>query len=341
MRTLVTGHQGYIGATLCPILSNAGMEVVGLDTGYFEECVFYGSPANPRNIKKDIRDVAPEDLEGIDGIVHLAALSNDPLGDLKNGWTEDINHHGTMRLAEMAKTAGVKRFVYASSCSMYGTSGIEGAVDESAPLNPLTSYAVSKVRCEEGLSRLADDTFSPAYMRNATAFGLSERVRLDIVVNNLTAWAVTTKKIRIMSDGSPWRPLVHIEDISKAALALLEAPREKMHDQAFNIGLNSENFRVREIAEIVADVVPGCELEITGEAGADQRSYRVSFDKFDTTFPDANMGRTVRSGVEELYKAYTSEKMSYADFDGPRYIRLKQLQKLLDEQNLDGDLRWA
>lgn len=341
MRVLVTGHEGYIGVVMCELLSQNGHDVVGLDTGYFNNNDFDFTDIDATPLVKDIRDIAPADLEGIDAVIHLAALSNDPMGDLKKHLTDDINHHATLKLAKIAKNAGVSRFVYASSCSLYGVSGLTGSVTEDAPLNPLTAYAISKVRCEEGLSKLAGDGFSPTYMRNATAFGLSPRLRLDIVVNNLTAWAATTGKIKIMSDGSPWRPLVHIRDISQAALTLMTAPVEKMHDQPFNIGLNSENYRVREIAEIIGEIVPGCEIEFTGEASPDQRSYQVDFDKFHTTFPDSGLRWTVPEGVRELYDAFVQHDLKLADFEGSRYIRLKTLQDHMDSERLDNELRWA
>ncbi|MGH7349472.1 MAG: NAD-dependent epimerase/dehydratase family protein, partial [Candidatus Rokuibacteriota bacterium] len=277
MRVLVTGHNGYIGSVMVPILQAAGHEVVGLDSFFFEDCSLLQEDHRVPALRKDLRDVRPWDLDGFGAVAHLAALCNDPLGDLHPEWTYDINHKASVQLASMARAAGVARFLHASSCSMYGAAGGDDLLSEEAPLRPLTPYAISKVRTEEDVSKLADRSFSPVFMRNATAYGLSPRLRADVVLNNLVCWAHTTGRIRIMSDGTPWRPIVHVQDIARAFAAALSAPREAIHNQAFNVGANGENYQVRELAEIVRDTVPGCAVEYADGAGPDPRSYRVNF----------------------------------------------------------------
>lgn len=340
MRVLVTGHNGYIGPVMLRVLQAAGHDCVGLDTDYFVGCEFEAAKAPCPELKVDIRDVTPEHLEGFDAVVHLAALSNDPMGDINDDWTYDINLRATIKLAEYAKAAGVKRFVYASSCSIYGSSGIAGFVDETAPFAPLTAYAISKVKCEEALAALAGPGFSPTYMRNATAFGASPRLRVDIVLNNLCAWAVTTGKINIMSDGSPWRPVVHIEDISRAVAAVLAAPVEVVHDQGFNVGLNSENYQVRDIAGFVKEAVPEAQVTYAEGSNPDPRSYRVSFDKYAKAFPDFPLKWTVAAGARELVDAYRAHGLTLDEFQGRRYIRLKQIKHLIDTGLVDDSLRW-
>jgi nucleoside-diphosphate-sugar epimerase len=334
MRVLVTGHNGYIGSVMTDVLRSAGHEVKGVDTYFFGD-----NDDNIPAIRKDIRDLTVSDLSGMEAVVHLAALCNDPLGDLNPNWTTEINHHGSYRLAALSKEAGVKRFLYASSCSMYGKSD-ERFIDEEAPLRPLTPYANSKVRAEEEISRLSDETFSPIFMRNATAYGFSQRLRADIVLNNLVCWAHTTGKIRIMSDGTPWRPIVHIRDIARAFAAALAASRDIVHSQAFNVGSNEENYTVRELAEIVRETVPGCVVEYAADGGPDARSYRVSFDKFARAFPDFKFEWNARRGAREVYDAIRQAGLTLAEFEGRKFIRLNQLKHLLDQNLLDSTLRW-
>jgi len=338
MRVLVTGHHGYIGSVLAPLLEEAGHRVEGLDAYLYRGCDFGDEgPAVPARAA-DVRDVVPEDVAGFDAIVHLAALSNDPLGDLDPSLTDDVNHLATLRLARAAREAGVRRFVFASSCSMYGVSGTDDALDEDAPLRPLTAYAESKVRAEEGLFALAGPDFAPVSMRNGTAFGVSPRLRLDIVLNNLAAWAQTTGKITLLSDGTAWRPLVHIRDIAKTALALLDAPEEVIRGEAFNVGTDDQNYRIRELAEVLADV-HGCEIEVAEGSVADQRSYRVDFSKLARTFPDLVLDWNAERGARELVEAYRRASLTWEDFQGDRYVRLRRLSSLLDEGELDEQLR--
>ncbi len=340
MRVLLTGHNGYIGSVTATVLAAAGHEVVGLDTFFYEGCDLWDDEQDLPVLRLDVRDVAAEHLDGFDAVVHLAALSNDPIGDLDPGLTADINYRATVALAEAARDAGVGRFVFASSCSMYGAHGGDTPVDEGAPLQPLTAYAESKVRSEPELARLASDGFSPIFMRNATAYGASPRLRLDIVLNNLVGWAVTTGRIKIMSDGTPWRPLVHIDDISRATVALLEAPRDVVHAEAFNIGGGQENYQVRELAEIVGETVPGCTVEYAGSGDPDPRSYRVDFGKFARAFPDFRFLWNARRGAEELYDAYRAADLTTDDFEGDRFVRLRRLRWLLEGGRLDERLRW-
>jgi nucleoside-diphosphate-sugar epimerase len=337
MKVLVTGHLGYIGVEAVTVLRAAGHDVVGLDIGFFNDCDFAAPPDEIPEIKVDLRDVKPEDLKGLDAVVHFAALSNDPLGDLNPNITYDINQHASVRLAKAAKEAGVSRFIFSSSCSLYGAGG-DNFLDETAAFNPVTPYGESKILVEQALSSLADDAFTPMYLRNATAYGVSRRLRGDIVVNNLVGHAVTTGKVLLQSDGTPWRPLVHIRDIIAAAVAGLTAPKESIHDQAFNIGRNGENYRIRDVANLVAEIVPDCQVTFAPGASADTRNYRVDFTKAETKLPGFKPTWTLRAGIEELYNAY-KRSLTAEEWAGPRYFRLKTVKGLQERGLLDYDLR--
>ena len=340
MKVLLTGHDGYIGSVMAKYLVDRGHDVTGLDSFLYRDCTFVDQAISIPAIEKDVRDVQREDLAGFDAIVHLAALCNDPLGDLNPEWTYDINHKASVRLARLAKEAGVRRFVFASSCSMYGAGAGDGLLDEDSELKPLTAYAISKVRTEEDLHALADSGFSPVYMRNATAFGVSPRLRADVVLNNLVCWAYTTGKVRIMSDGTPYRPIVHIEDISQSVAEVLDAAPEKSHDTAYNIGANDQNYQVRELAEVVERVVPNCSIEYSGQAGPDPRNYRVDFTRFSTAFPGFKPRWNAESGAKELYDACRSVRLTLDEFQGQKFIRLNRLRRLIESEELDASLRW-
>jgi nucleoside-diphosphate-sugar epimerase len=339
MRVMITGHKGYIGTVMVPMVQAAGHEVVGLDSDLYRNSTYGKGMPEVDEIIKDIRDLEKEDLRGVDAIIHLAGLSNDVLGDLNPELTYDINHKASVRMAEMAKEVGIKRFVFASSCSNYGAAGNQMQTEE-GELHPVTAYAISKVRVERDLAQLADDHFSPVIMRNATAYGVSPRIRFDLVLNNLTAWAYTTGQVLLKSDGTPWRPIVHIEDISTAAIAALEAPLDVVHNKVFNVGVNAENYQIRQLAEIVERIVPNCEIRFAAGAEPDKRNYKVDFTKYTKAFPRHPLRWNATQGAKQIYQSYKTIGLGKDEYEGPRYKRIAQLKLLLSTGQLDGTLRW-
>jgi nucleoside-diphosphate-sugar epimerase len=339
-RILVTGHNGYIGSVMSPHLVSSGFEVSGLDTGYFSECTLVPDAGQIPAVKKDLRDLSPGDLRGFDAVVHLGALSNDPIGNLNDSWTEEINYLASVKLAELAKAAGVGRFLFSSSCIMYGSADTL-IVNEESPLDPKTEYARSKVKAERAISALADKDFSPVFIRNGTVYGVSPRMRFDTVLNDLVGSAATTGKVVVHSDGKPWRPVMHVQDVARYFQAILEAPREKIHNQAFNAGANELNHQIIELAEIAVKTVPGCKLEMFPKPGADQRTYKADFGKFARTFPDFRFKWNAVSGAAELYEAFKRVGLTHSDYTDKKFTRLKWLRYLMDGGRLDNNLRWA
>ena len=328
MKILVTGHRGYIGPHLVKLLQAAGHHVTGVDIGYFDACNWEPLPPADREIQADFRTLTERDLQGFDGICHLAAISNDPMGDLDEKLTYETNRDGSIELARRAKNAGVPRFLFSGSCSVYGK-GATLDLDESAQFNPVSAYAISKVETERQVAPLADKNFSPAFLRNSTAYGYSPNLRIDLVANNLLACAIARGEIRIMSDGSPWRPLVHCHDIARAFVLFAEAPREKIHNQAVNIGANEQNYQVRDVGDAVQRLVPAAKIIYTGEVGPDPRNYRVKFDKLSSLFPDFRLKYNLQTGLEELLKKYQEHQFSQKDFDGDQFVRLRSLKKVV------------
>lgn len=340
MKVLLTGNKGYIGSLLCKELLNQGYEVIGLDTGFYDRCIFLKHNYFIKQISKDIRSIIREEIFGVDAIIHLAALSNDPMGQLNPQLTHDINCRASINLAKLAKENRVKRFIFSSSCSIYGKSKGD-SIDELGELNPLTEYAKSKVNTEKEIAKFADKAFSPVFLRNATVYGVSPMLRVDLVVNNLVSWAYTTQKIKIMSDGTPWRPLIHINDLCKAFIAVLKAPQGLIHNETFNIGRNSENYQIKDIADTIKHVMPECEIEYTGEHGADSRTYKVNFTKVEKVL--AKYFKTnwnIEKGIKELIDVYKKNKFTFDDFQSGKFIRLKQIHNLLNSGKVDENLFW-
>jgi nucleoside-diphosphate-sugar epimerase len=338
-RILLTGHAGYIGSVMTPMLVARGYDVVGLDTGYFETCNLVAAPGAIPVIHRDLRDVTMEDLRGFDGVIHLAALSNDPIGNLSERWTAEINEQGSIRLAQLAREAGVERFLFSSSCIMYGVSSND-FVDETAPLSPQTVYARSKVLAEQGIGALATEGFAPTFLRNGTVYGLSPRMRFDTVLNNLVGMAATTGRIVVHSDGTPWRPVVHVEDVCRAFMAILEAPIDLVRNEAFNVGTDELNHQVIDLARWAVDAVPGAELELRASPDADQRTYRTDFGKFKRAFPEFRWEWNAAAGARDLAARFADVGLTADLFNSPRFTRLRWLRQLIDGGQLDHDLRW-
>ena len=340
MKVLVTGSNGYIGTVLMPLLLKEGINARGIDADLYAGCTYGMSFPEFSFIRKDIRDIEVADLGGYEAVIHLAALSNDPLGDLNPTLTFEINHKASVRLANLAKEAGVRRFLFSSSCSTYGASG-DVLLDENSAFSPVTPYGVTKTLVEKDVGALSDHSFSPTFLRNATAYGISPRMRFDLVINNLVAWALASGIVYLKSDGTPWRPVVHVEDISRAFLAILRAPRDVVHNQAFNIGANGENYQILDLARIVERTVPGCRIEFAKDAGSDNRCYKVDFGKFYTRFPDFKPKWDANSGAEELYESYKKYGIRQEEFEGPKFKRIDHIKNLLASGLLDETLRWT
>lgn len=336
----MTGHRGYIGSVMGPYLMAQGYDVVGLDTGYFDECTLVRDMDVGREIRKDIRDLVPDDLKGFYAVIHLAALCNDAIGDLDPRWTQEINHRASVRLAELSKDAGVRRFLFSSSCIMYGMASAE-VVDERSPLDPKTEYARSKAKSDQAISEMTDGRFSPTVLRNGTVYGISPRMRFDTVLNNLAAAAFTTGTVIVFSDGTPWRPVIHVEDVARSFQAVLEAPTADVRNQVFNNGAEHLNHQIIDLAEIAASEVPGCEIEVRAEPDADQRTYKTDFSKFARTFPNFEFKWTAKAGARQLVEAFQRIGLTQDDFADKRYTRVKWLSHLVEAGTLDRDLRWA
>lgn len=341
MRILVTGHKGYIGTVLVPLLMEEGHEVTGVDSDLYARCTF-GEEERIRQIpelRRDIRDIEARDLESFEAVIHLAGLSNDPLGNLNPRLTMEINHLASVRLAKLAKETGVRRFIFSSSCSNYGAAGSDW-VDEESELKPLTPYGRAKVLVEEDIKKIANGNFCPVFPRNATAYGVSPRLRFDLVLNNLVAWAFSTGKVHLKSDGTAWRPLIHVEDIARVFIVLLHAPADKVHNQAFNVGCTEENYQIRDVAQIVVETVKSSRVEFAEGASPDMRCYRVNCDKLARTFPELRFRWNVRLGAEELYRVFKKAGLRLDEFEGPRYKRVAHIKELLGLGHLDDSLRW-
>lgn len=340
-KILVAGYNGFIGTHLVRLLKEKGFYVIGIDTNFFDDdCKYSNSVIPDEEINKDTRNITEEDLSGIYAICHLAALSNDPMSALNEKLTNEINHKASVNIARLAKKVGVEKFIFSSSCSMYGIADGDIPLDETAEFAPVTAYAISKVNTEKDVLPLGNDDFSVTFLRNSTAYGLSPKLRLDLVVNNLIGWAMTTGKIKITSDGSPWRPLIHAEDIARAFVAVIESPKEKVNKESFNVGQNSENYQIRDIAKIISEIIPNCEIEITGKHGNDSRSYKVSFTKIQKELPNFNPKWKLREAIKDIYEGFKETGMDNEHFNGKYFIRLKQLKYLMENNKIDKNLFW-